>query len=477
MNTGQDLVMGKSVEWDEEYDVVVIGSGFAGLSAAIEARESGAKVVVIEKMRTPGGNSAISGGLLAVADSPLQQQYGISDSPERMCQDMLSAGTGINEQHLARTVTTHSLSALEWTIDHLGVKYKDSLSHLGGHSVPRTYATECGSGSGIIQPMLKKCRELNIPIRVKQRFCHFHLDDSSRVIGVALQEDYHFPHEQDGGRKNIGARQATILATGGFGSDVTFRSTHDSRLGEDVETTNHKGATAEGLLAALDVGATATHLNWIQLGPWVPMDERVWGVGSLFTLLAGFPYGIMVDAKTGQRFVNEMCDRRLRTDAMLLQNRSPVAIVDSLGVRHATTLGKCLKRRVVNEFKSIEDLATFNMIPLDPLLSTVKRFNDNLHCGKDTEYGKPFTSDLNPIQTPPFYSIRLLPKVHYCMGGLRINSNSQVLDQSSKAPIPGLYAAGEVTGGVHGACRLGSSSIVECIIFGRFAGRHSTAKM
>lgn len=467
--------MSKSLEWDEEYDVVVIGSGFAGLSAAIEAREKGADVIVIEKMRTPGGNSAISGGLIAAADSPLQHKYGIIDSPDLMFQDMLSAGTGINVQNLARIVAQQSLSALQWTIDHLGVKYKENLSHLGGHTVPRTYIAECGSGSGIIQPMLKKCRELNIPIKVKQCFRHFHIGDGGRVTGVAIQEDYHFPHEQEGGRKNIGARRATILATGGFGSDARYRSIHDPRLGENVDTTNHKGATAEGLLAALDVGATAIHLNWIQLGPWASMDERGWGVGSLFTLLAGFPYGIMVDAKTGQRFVNEMCDRRLRTDAMLLENRSPVAIVDSRGVRHATTLDKCLKRRVVKEFKSLEDLAHYNKIPLDPLLKTVQRFNESLLCGEDTEYGKPVTKDLNPIETPPFYSIRLLPKVHYCMGGLRINAASQVLDQSHKTAIPGLYAAGEVTGGIHGACRLGSSSIVESIVFGRLAGSHCTA--
>lgn len=465
-----------SKTWDEEYDIIVVGSGFAGLGAAIEAKLKGANVIVIEKMRTPGGNSAISGGLFAAAGSPLQEKAGVQDSPELMLKDMLEAGTGLNHRELAKIVADQSASALQWTIDYLGVTYKDNLNHLGGHSVPRTYITANGTGSGIIQPMLNSCRKLGIPIRLKTQFVQFVSNDSGRVEGVQIQPDYHFPHKGSGNVLKLRAKKAVILATGGFGNDIRFRTIQDPRLTENIDSTNHMGATAEGLTAALSVGASPIQLCWIQLGPWASYDEKGWGVGSMFTLLAGFPYGIMVDANTGKRFVNEMSDRRLRTDAMLLQNRTPVAIVGSEGVKYATTLEKCLKRGVVRKFESLEELAHANMIPLAPLLETIENYNVYLMHGRDTEFGKPFTSDLKAIEKPPFYSIRLLPKVHYCMGGVQINTHAQVLSISAGSPIPGLYAAGEVTGGIHGASRLGSNSIVDCLVFGRIAGASASAE-
>ena len=145
--------------WNEEYDVVVIGSGFAGLAAAIEARKLCSSVIVLEKMAVPGGNSTISGGLFAAAGSPLQARDNIADSPELMLADMLAAGRNYNHRELARIVAERSTGTLLWTIDDLGVKYKPELSHLGGHSVPRTYNTANTSGAGIIRPMLVRCRK------------------------------------------------------------------------------------------------------------------------------------------------------------------------------------------------------------------------------------------------------------------------------------------------------------------------------
>ncbi len=462
-----------TLRWDEEYDVVIVGSGFAGLAAAIEARQAGASTVVLEKMRIPGGNSAISGGLLAVAGSPLQKKEGIEDSPQQMLDDMLKAGMGLNHPPLARLVVERSASVLEWTVETLGVKYKPNLNHLGGHSVPRTYITACGTGSGIIQPMLSRCRKLDIPVQKKTLLGRILKDREGRVEGVEVRREYLFPRADSGRSQRIRARRAVILATGGFGRDVAFRMTQDPRLSEDIDSTNHLGATAEALVAALEVGATPVHLSWIQLGPWTSCDEKGWGVGSMFTLLAGFPYGIMVDAKTGRRFVNELSDRRLRTDAMLLQGRTPVAIVDSQGVKHATTLDQCLKRGVVKAFDSLEELAAFNHIPLPALRETLERYHLCLAHGRDAEFGKPLAQGLKPIETPPFYAIRLLPKVHHCMGGIQVNSRAQVLAVADHRPIPGLYAAGEITGGVHGASRLGSTAIVDCLVFGRIAGQNA----
>jgi len=145
-------------------------------------------------------------------------------------------------------------------------------------------------------------------------------------------------------------------------------------------------------------------------------------------------------------------------------------------VKHATTLETCLKRGVVKSFRSIEELAAYNMIPLVALQETLEMYKLHLEHGRDAEFGRPLSPALKPIETPPFYSIRLLPKVHYCMGGIRIDSSARVISIGSGKPIPGLFAAGEITGGIHGASRLGSNSIVDCLVFGRVAGKSVAEK-
>ncbi len=459
--------------WDEEYDIVIIGSGFAGLAAALEARKTCSSVVVLEKMQVPGGNSAISGGLVAAAGSPLQAEEGILDSPELMLDDMLRAGLDYNDPELARIVAEKSTETLLWTIEELGVQFKQTLSHLGGHSVPRTYNTTNTSGSGITRPMLVKCREKGIPIDLKTLLQRFITDEQGAVLGVEVRRGYVFPHAGSGESRRIRARKAVILATGGFSQDKAFRRIQNPILSENIESTNHPGATAESLVAAIRAGATPVQLSLIQLGPWASRDEEGFGVGSMFSMLAGFPYGVLIDVKTGRRFVNELSDRKLLVDAMLNTGRESLAIVDQKGVRYASTLGKCLKRGVVKQFGSIEELSQVNQVPLAPLLETIRVYNSSVKRGVDEEFGKPIPEDLLPIEEPPFYSIRLISKVHHCMGGIQINARAQVLDIETHRLIQGFYAAGEITGGIHGASRLGSNAITDCLVFGRIAGRNA----
>lgn len=462
--------------WDEEYDVVIIGSGFAGLSAAIEAGKVCPSVIVLEKMPVPGGNSSISGGLFAAAGSPLQAKQRVIDSPELMLSDMLAAGLELNNKELARIVAENSTQTLLWTIKELGVKYKTRLNHLGGHSVPRTYNTANTSGSGIIKPMLAKCREIGIPIRLKTYLAQLISDGNGAIEGVEVRECYIFPKRDTGVLKRIRARRAVVLATGGFSQDKEFRAIQNPILTEDIESTNHRGATAEGLIAALRAGATPVQLSLIQLGPWASRDEEGFGVGSMFSMLAGFPYGILIDIRTGKRFINEQADRKLLVDAMLSSGRESIAIVDQKGVRHASTLEQCLKRGVVKKFATIEELAAANHVPLAPLKETLEVYNSLVEKGREDRFGKPLPKDLLPIRHPPFYSIRLISKVHHCMGGIQINTAAQVIRLDTRQPISRFYAAGEVTGGVHGASRLGSNAIPECIVFGRIAGKNAAAE-
>ena len=264
-----------------------------------------------------------------------------------------------------------------------------------------------------------------------------------------------------------------MLATGGFSQDKDFRRIQNPLLTEDIESTNHPGATAEGLVAAIRAGATPLQLSLIQLGPWASRDEEGFGVGSMFSMLAGFPYGVLIDVKTGRRFVNELSDRKLLVDAMLNMGRESLAIVDREGVRYASTLSKCLKRGVVMQYNSLEELAQANLVPIPDLLETIRGYNASVKRGQDEAFGKPLPADLCPIETPPFYSIRLISKVHHCMGGIQINTRAQVLDIETHRPIRGFYAAGEITGGIHGASRLGSNAITDCLVFGRIAGHNA----
>ncbi len=462
--------------WNEAFDVVIIGSGFAGLAAAIEARQIGASVVVFEKMGVPGGNSTISGGLIAAAGSPLQKQENIDDSPDLMLADMLAAGHDFNHRDLARIVAEKSAETLLWTIHELGVKYKPTLSHLGGHSVPRTYNTTNTSGAGIVRPMLIKCREMGVPVRLKSFLSELIADDAGVMEGVKIREDYVFPHRESGVEKWIRAKKAVILATGGFSQDKAFRAIQNPMLTPDIECTNHQGATAESLIMALKAGATPVQLSMIQLGPWASRDEEGFGVGSMFSMLAGFPYGVLIDLRTGERFVNEQADRQLLVDAMLSSGRESMAIVDEMGVRHASTLDQCLKRGVVKKFDTIEELAIANQVPLLPLKATIDNYNASIAMGRDEKFGKPIPKDLVPMTHPPFYAIRLVSKVHHCMGGLRINTKAQVIRIGTDEPIGRFYAAGEIVGGVHGASRLGSNAITECLVFGRIAGRNAAGE-
>ncbi len=460
--------------FDETFDVLVVGSGYAGLSAAIEARLAGRSVLVIEKMKLPGGNSALSGGLFAVANAPLQAAEGIEDSPALLAGDMFKAGHGLNHPELVRTVAAGSLEAFLWCRDYLGVAFADSLHHGGGHSVPRTYSPANCSGSVILQALLVKCRELGIPIRLQTALEGFILDGDGRVTGAAVRADYIFPQEDSGAPRRIGAAQGLVLASGGWCQDVEFRRVQDPGLDGALETTNHPGATAEGLVSALRIGATPLHLSWIQLGPWTSRDEEGWGVSTMFSVLVGLRHGVMVDASTGRRFVNELADRLSRAREMVAAGRDPMLIVGGRAARQYPNLAQCLKRGAVKRYGTLEELAQDQAIDPAALSETLEHFNRSLDEGVDLEFGRPLGTQERYRVEPPYHLVRLRPKLHYCNGGIQIDADARVLDLGRHQPIPGLLAAGEVTGGVHGACRLGGMAIPECIVFGRIAGRNAS---
>lgn len=465
-------------KWEETYDVVIIGSGFAGLAAAYEAKKAGASVVVFEKMRTPGGNSIINGGVVAAAGSPLQEKYGIKDSPELLLQDMLKAGLNLNYVELARMVAFQSNATVQWTINELGVEYKDKVTQEGGHSVPRMYSTHNQSGSAIVTRQLAKLKELGVVPRTQCYLTQIYRDKDGRVKGVQIREGYVFPKEDSGRLKNIRAKKAVVMATGGFGADVNFRMAQDPRLDATVDTTNQPGATAESLKEAIRIGCTPIQLSWIQLGPWGSPDEKGMGLNPFFAQLCCAMYGLWIDTKTGKRFVNELADRKIRADAILRVGNKCIAFTDAHGFAIgekliAEAIPKLLERGVVKKYETLEDMAKAYDIPLEALKETIEKWNKSVLAGKDEEWGRYLQKDQKPLGPGPYYASRLMPKVHHCMGGIRINEKAQAIDMFTYKPIAGLYAAGEVTGGVHGAVRLGSCATLDCLVFGRIAGQNA----
>ncbi|MBN1856256.1 MAG: flavocytochrome c [Dehalococcoidia bacterium] len=462
--------------WHETYDVVVIGAGFAGLTAAIEAHNAGASVVVIEKMKAPGGNSIISDGGIAAAGTSMQEKAGIADSAELMYSDMLKAGMGLNHPALVREVATHSTEAFLWSRDYLGVPYMDRIDQFGGHTVPRCYTAENVSGSTIIRCQVAKLRELDVEMRTQTMLKGLIRDASGTVCGVAVRDGYNHKSPHSGTDRFIKATRGVILATGGFGADVSFRTAQDPRLSEEIDTTNTPFATAEALIEALRIQAMPVHLSHIQLGPWASPDEKGFGDGPRFADYIVFQYGLIVSPTTSARIVNELADRKTVADAILEVGRPCIGIADSKAVEQSGwSIDRGIEKGVVKVFSSLSELGSHYGLDNAALASTVERFNGFVEAKADAEFGKPIISEAGPLTNPPFFAMRLWPKVHHTMGGVQINASAQVIDLKGY-PTGGLYAAGEATGGVHGACRLGSCAITDCLVFGRIAGRSAATE-
>ncbi|MCP4629607.1 MAG: FAD-binding protein, partial [bacterium] len=303
--------------------------------------------------------------------------------------DILQAGLGLNHPHLTGIVAEKAEEAISWTMDVLGVKYQNRLDRFGGHSVARCLTTKNKSGADIIRAQQNRLEQLGVKIRTRCLLKQLIIDGNSAVTGAQVLSGYSFGKKNSGTIKNIRARQAVILATGGFGNDVQFRTLQNPSLNESIGSTNHQGATAEGLIAALKINAAPIHLSWIQLGPWGCADETGYGQGASFASYSVYPAGILVDPATGRRIVNEWSDRRQRCDAILKTGHVCVGLVDASGAQKASdSLGHCLKRGTVKAFDNLADLASAYEIPVRQLEATTDRYNECVKKGGQDEFGK-----------------------------------------------------------------------------------------
>ncbi|GIU04989.1 flavocytochrome c [Shewanella sp. c952] len=462
--------------FDEIVDVIVVGSGFAGMSAAIQAKEAGASVMIVEKMPVFGGNSTINGGAMAVAGSPLQKKEGIEDSVETMVTDMLESGRDMNDVEMLKLVCNGTAESCEWLTNY-GVQWKPFVQHFGGHSLPRVLQTVQSSGAGIIRPLIKAANKHGIDMRNQTKLEGFVKDEGGRVIGIEVRQGYYFPKARTGKMAKIGARKGVIMATGGFGRDIEYRQMQQPKLTSELDSTNHAGATSEALKQMMLLGANPIHLDQIQLGPWASPDEKGFGTASQFNTIATYPKGIVVDVRTGERFFNELADRKARADAIMTRRDDrgnpvyPIGFTNALGAKDAQTLDWGLKYKVIQKADTLEELANLYKMPAEALKAQVERWNESVAQGKDVDFGRPMQKAMQ-LENGPWYAVRMWPKVHYCMGGVKVNTASEVLHLVSNKPIAGLFAAGEATGGIHGASRLGACAVAEGVVTGRNAGQH-----
>lgn len=460
--------------WDEEVDVLVIGSGFAGLAAAAEAAKAGAKTIVLEKMPTYGGNSIINGGVYAAYDSELHLRqklnYG-NDSKDQHLQDTLRGGDFYSIPELAAVVASNSPAALNWMIDEGGAKMRPALSRAGGHTAYRTHTTVEGVGRGFTEPLRKIAEKNGAKLLLEQEVTWiWRADADAPVAGVEVKT----------GRKlrNIKVNKGLVLASGGFSRNLEMRKAHFPMLTEKFNSTNHKGATGEVIKFAQAVGADTLQMNFIQLYPYAEPETGILDTYAVYPF-NGPGAGILYVTRHGKRFVNEQERRDVVSFAQLNLLKDGADMKPSFSIFNEEMVKKMggdpdevkagVEKKRFIKAESIEELADKMGINKAALVETVKKHNQYLKDGKDPEFGKNISPHMVSLEKGPFYGIAQWPSVHHTMGGLRINPQAQVIDIWGK-PIPKLYAAGEVTGGVHGSNRLGSNAIPDCVCFGRVAG-------
>ena len=458
-------------KWDEQTDVVIVGTGYAGLCAAIEAHDAGAKVVLVDKARTFGGNSIIASALLNCADPELQKKQNIEDSPDLHFRHTLEGGDYRADPEKVRYMVDHALEALHW-LEKQGVQFAPTVYTGVGALWPRSHEpANNGRGGAIVRALKAQCDKRNIPIRLQ-----------TSLTGIVRGDNLEGPVQ--GGRLEargkttfLRARKAVILCTGGFGADVPMRSKYDPRLDDKLPTTNVSWATGEAINYAQDVGADVIGMDYIQL--LLGCNYYTKKYGSLMNI--GIDSTVYVNLK-GERFAAEDARRDVMSVAVLKQPEKVLLWVsdDKAAKRFdPETLDQIAKDGLSFRADTLEELAKILdakfKIPVDTFLATVKKYNEYAKAGKDPDFGKQ-PQNLKPVEQPPFYASPTQLGVHHTMGGLRTKGTTgEVLDRYGKV-ISRLYAAGEVTGGVHGTNRLGGNATADCVVFGRVVGQRAAAE-
>ena len=487
-------------------DIVIVGAGGAGMTAAITAAEAGKDVVILESQAMVGGNSVRATGGMNAAKTPAQDENefneaagvektletaasewadneaitaladtvaeqwaayqanpeGYFDSVELMELDTLIGGHGINDPALVEALCSNSADAIDWLAEQ-GIELT-SVSSFGGASVKRIHrpvdseGKTISVGSYMIPLLQSKCEELGVEILLNTTANKILTDADGAAVGIEATD-------KNGAAVTVNAK-AVILATGGFGANLDMVVEYKPDLAGFM-TTNAPGAQGQGIDMAVAIGAGTVDMDQIQIHPTVEANTA-----ALITEGLRGDGAILVNAE-GNRFTDEVGTRDVVSAAEIAQTGSySWLVIDQAMVDASSVIQGYIKNGYTVSGETYEELAEAMGVDAAAFAATMEKWNAAVAAGVDEEFGR--TSFANPLDTAPYYAIKVTAGIHHTMGGLTINPQTQVLAGDGTV-IDGLYAAGEVTGGVHGGNRLGGNAVADFTVFGRIAGEQAAA--
>ena len=439
-------------------DIVVIGAGGAGMTAAIQAKQDGAtNVVIVEKMPLVGGNTTRATGGLNASETVYQEEAGIEDSNELFISDTMAGGYNLNDITLVETLVNNSAAAVDW-VNEIGGDLS-VVAMFGGASVERIHRPSDTSAVGpmLVKALSNQLDELEIPVLLETTAEEIVVDENGAVTGVKITNA--------DGEQTIECK-TVIVATGGFGYNLDMVVENDPEL-EGFNSTNHSGATGDGIIMATAINAATVDMDQIQIHPTVDPETQ-----TLYTEGVRGNGAVLINQE-GERFVNELATRDVVSAAILEQTDAYAWLVFDQEVRESlSAIEKYISAGLVCEADTIEELAEMIGADANTLKATMENYASYQASGTDEEFGR---ADMPAaLTTAKFYAAKCAPAIHHTMGGLKINTNSEVIDTDGNV-IAGLYAAGEVTGGVHGGNRLGGNAVADIVVFGRIAGSSAAA--
>ena len=451
VNEAQGKVEKVAKAKDTSCDIVIIGAGGAGLSAATEAASKGKKVIVLEKMGACGGNTISATGGLNASETSIQKKLGIEDSNDSYFNDTMKGGYNKNNPELVRNMVEKSAETVDWLIS-IGADLTD-VGKMAGSSNKRTHRPQGGAavGAHLVPVLVKAAESAGAEIRLNSKVTDI-IEENGRASGVKVSAK--------NGDYTIKAK-AVIIAAGGFGANPDMIVSYNANL-KGFGTTNHRGATGDAFEMVKKFNAALTQMDEIQTHPTV-----VPGNGTMITEAVRGNGAILVN-RDGKRFCTEMATRDVMSKAILEQKGQTAYIVFDEDVRKSL---KAIEGYVKNGLLTIgetkKELAEKLSIPADAFEATMDEYAKIQASGKDP-LGRKANEMPRPLTEGPFYACEIGPAIHHTMGGIVINTRAEVLDVNGK-PVPGLYAAGEVTGGIHGGNRLGGNAVADICIYGKIA--------
>lgn len=445
-----------------DVDVVIIGAGGAGMVAGITAAEAGKNVLIVEKAPIVGGNTSRATGGMNAAGTHYQKEQGIEDSVELFIEDTMKGGHDLNDPELVKTLAENSASAIDW-LDSIGAELKD-VGKAGGASVNRSHrpVNDEGKilsvGSYLVSKFEETCKSAGVKIMLDTEATEIIMKDGAAVGIKAKSVDTNY---------TINAK-AVIDAAGGFGGNMDMVVQYKPEL-KGYVSTNASTITGDGIKMAEAVGAATVDMEQIQIHPTVVQET-----GALITESLRGDGAILVNAE-GKRFTDETLTRDVVSANVISQTGSYAwLIVNQKMFDDSTVIQKYVDQGYMIKADDVASLAKLIGTDEATLKTTLDTWNSAIENNNDAEFNrKGLDTMAYNITEPPYYAVKIAPGIHHTMGGIKINTSTQVIDTKGNV-IPGLYAAGEVTGGVHGGNRLGGNAVADIVVFGRIAGQQAS---